>query len=398
MSHFTPSAFRRLLAIAATGALLASVAACGGSDEPKSTSSGSGSGTTQLAKDRLEAAYAGLYGEPQDDTPKPEAGKNVWAITYDLSLSFAQQFAAGAEEAGKSLDWNVKVFNAKSDPNEALAGIRAAIAAKADGIVVQSFDCDIVKSGVDQAIAAGIPVIGDQNKDCSPGKFSSVVPYFKGGYPGNDGTFAKWIAAWAKPAADWIAVKSNGSAKVIVVTETDAAATIYQAEGFNEELKEVCPGCEVVDTVEFTAPEIGSALQQKVQQSLLKNPDATAVANTVADYASTGGIAAAIKASGRAQKLLVTGGEGQAANVDLIRKDAGQQTATCQNNGWDAYTALDQLIRLFAGAQPAKSSGNGFVLVDTDNNMPPKGETCVPSHDGEPVDFAGMYEKIWQVG
>jgi len=122
----------------------------------------------QLAKDRLKAAYAGLYGEPQDDTPKPEAGKNVWVIAYDLSHLFAQQFVAGAKEAGKTLDWNVKVFNGKGDPNEALAGIRGAFATKADGMVIEAFDCDLVKSGVEQVLAAGVEVIGDLNKDCSP--------------------------------------------------------------------------------------------------------------------------------------------------------------------------------------------------------------------------------------
>lgn len=76
MSRLAPSTSRRLVAIATAGALLASAAACGSDEDPSSASSVSGSGATQLAENRLETAYAGFYGEPQADTPQPEAVKN----------------------------------------------------------------------------------------------------------------------------------------------------------------------------------------------------------------------------------------------------------------------------------------------------------------------------------
>ena len=395
MFNSTLRSLKRWLATAAAGALLVSAAACGSSEAAGESSSEPGSGATDLAKERLELAYAGVYGEPQADTPQPEAGKKVWVIAYDLSLTFAQEFVSGAEAAGETLGWEVKVFNSKADPNEALSGIRSAIAARADGIAIEAFDCDQIKSGVEEAIAAGIEIVGDLNQDCSPSLFGALTPYFPGVYPNNDGKFVGAAEAWARPAAAWAAVKTDGVGKIIVVAQTDYVITQSHTRGYVEELADVCPDCEIVDTVEFVGSEIPN-LQQKIQQSLLQHPEATVVANTVADFVSDLGIIPAIQASGRSDEILSTGGEGQAANLDIIRQDSGgQHTATCHSEVWGAYSAFDQLIRLFAGAEPSESSGQLIVLVDKDHNMPSEGESCTPMLNGVPVDFAGMYEKIW---
>lgn len=376
--------------------LMVVLAGCGSSTKNNDAGdSSAGEGVTQLAQDRLEMAYNGLFSEPQTDTPSPTPGKKVWVVVYDQSASFSQQHAEGARDAAKLLGWDVNIFDAKGDPNSALQGIRNAIAAKAEGIVLQFFDCNSIKSGVEQALAAGIKVVADQSVPCSPDIYSAATVYLTGGYPGNDGSFDGYFQAWNRPSADWIAVKSGGKAKVIVVSQTDAQVTLTQTKGFVDELAEVCPGCEVVDTVKFTTPDLGQGLQQKIAQSLLQHPDATAIANTMGDYAQTGGIAGAALASGRSNKLLLPGGEGQPANIGMIRNNQGQQTATCQNNAWNAYTAIDQLIRLFEGAKPATTSGNGFDLVDAEHNMPASGKGCSPMKDGKVLDFAGLYKKVW---
>ena len=400
MTNTTPGAMRRhcstlLLAVVTAASLAACGGTVGGGSGSGADAGASGGGATQLAKTRLDSMYKGFYGKPQSDTPKPPTGKNVWVLAYDLSQGFSERAAKASVDAGKTLNWNVHVFDAKGDPNTALQGIRGAIAAKADGLIVQIYDCSSVQSGLEQARAAGIKIVSDEGSDCAKPLFNANTPFTAGGYPGNDGTYKPWVTAWAKPNADWIAVKSKGSAKVIVVAETDASSTIIAVKGFREELAAACPGCKVVATVNIVGADVGTPLQQKIQQALLQHPDATAVANTIADYAQTGGIAAAVQASGRAGKLLLTGGEGAAPNMDLIRQNQGQDTATCQDLAWNAYADMDQLIRLFTGAPAATDSGMGFNIVDRQHNLPPKGSQCVPTQDGKPVDYAGMYKQIW---
>ncbi|MDH2416150.1 substrate-binding domain-containing protein [Nocardioides sp. CER19] len=388
------STLRQGCLVAAATLLATTLSACNSSGSGDANSTSGSNADTSKAQERLNAAYKGFYSEPQGDTPAAPTGKNVWVIPTDLSYGFSDDWAKASKDAGALLGWTIKTYDGKSDPNNVLQGIRSAIAAKADGIMIEVQDCDAIKSGLTEAKKAGIPVVGDQGQDCDPPLFSATTVFKNGGYEGNDGTAPKTLAAAFKPQADWVTVKSNGDAKIITIEETDSQAAIWQAQGVREELKDVCPGCKIVATVKYTVDQIPN-LQQMISQALLQHPEATAIINTVADFVQQYGLSGAVLSSGRADKLLVTGGEGTAPGLDLIRKDAGdQQTSTCTSNIWVAYTDIDQMIRLFAGAKPATDSGNGWVLIDKDHNLPKSG-ACVPQVDGKPIDPKALYTKIW---
>jgi ribose transport system substrate-binding protein len=299
-----------------------------------------------------------------------------------VAAEAADAFEAGAEKLG----WNATVVDGKFDPNLWLEGIRQAVAAQADGIWLIFFDCAPVRAGLEAAKRADIPVIASAGFDCNaddpdaPSLFTWETRYV-------EGTFPDFQAAWGEAQAYWTIANTDGQAKVLSFIETDLKGTLIIGEEFESTIRE-CADCEIVDTIEFTGRDFGPALQQKAEQALLANPDADVVYANY-DGPITAGIGAAVRASGR--DLRVIGGEGLPPNLELIQ-DGRQDVALGYVAGWEAYAALDALLRIHAGEKPTKQTGLGVQITDADHNLPPAGEPYDPE-----IDWQGLYERAWGV-
>ena len=375
--------------------LIAALTACGsssGSSAPQASDAKAAAGVA-LAKQRLDQLYAGFGKLPSPDSPPVAKGKTLELVPYDMSLSFSSLWAQRAKEAGKTLGWNVEITDGKSSPDNVVTAIRGAIARGVDGIGVQVYDCNLIQAALDDAIKAKIPVIADQGSDCTPSKFTHTVQYAPGVYPTNNGSLQGFLSSMGRSPADWLAVKSKGRAKIIELQAPDVKAGRVQAAGFESEIKQVCPNCQILESVSLPTTDSGPVIQQKVSAALIKHQDATAVVNTIGDYVMTSGEAAAIQASPNHAKLLVTGQEGVAPNMDMIRNGGPQQTASCQDNGWDAYTMMDDFNHLFNNMPPAVSSA-GITMVDKQHNLNPSG-ACIVQKDGKPLDYVGAFTDAW---
>ncbi|MGH3424455.1 MAG: sugar ABC transporter substrate-binding protein [Nocardioidaceae bacterium] len=103
-----------------------------------SACSGTGQGETKSASD-LDLTYAVItHGAPDDA---------FWSVVK-----------SGAERAGKDLDVKVE-YNSNPDVTQQAELIDTAVAKKVDGIVVSMANPDGLKKSVEDAVAAGIPVI-----------------------------------------------------------------------------------------------------------------------------------------------------------------------------------------------------------------------------------------------
>lgn len=366
------------------------LSACGSSD---STSGGGGSVSEEdLAKydATLEDWYKGTHrlptGEVNSDVP---SGKNIWVISTGQSIETSQEAAKAMQEAGDALGWDVTVFDGKFDSSRELTGIEQAIADGADGIVLLYVDCAPVKNGLQEAKDAGVKIVGIESQDCKPSLIDHVATYSGGA------SFPDWIKnSWGKAQADWVVAKTRGEAKVIIVEETDLFTTRLTADG-EEETINACPTCEVVDTVQFVGTEFGPPLQQKIEQSLNTHPEANALIASYDAVLTGGGGAAAVRSSGRNDDMFVMGGEGSSPGIQLIYNNAGMDACVGLNTGQEGYAAMDGLVRIFVGQDPAAEdvdTGVGNQACDIDHNLPPKGDIYEP-----PVDYAGGFQDLWGV-
>jgi ribose transport system substrate-binding protein len=370
------------------------VSACGESDssDPGPQSGSSDSKVVAAAKAAVEDNYAGTDRPLPDSSPPVQRGKTVWVIACSLTTDGCRGPAEGAAAAGKAIGWNMKLVDGKLDPSNYNAQIRAAIAAKADAVVLEAIDCGVVRGAIGDAKAAGIKIYGIASLDCDDrytggeAMFDAEVQY------GDFGTYGNFVEqGYARAVADYVIAKTDGKAKVIEVREEDILVVRHINDGF-EAAMERCGGCEVIKLPIAIPDLLQGKLQGKVSAALAKHPDANVVMAPF-DSGIALGIGAAVaqaKASGR--ELLLTGGEGQPANVRLLKEGTQDMIAgsPLHRSGW---AAIDGLNRLFAGEEQV-DSGIGWQTIDQSNPLPDGAEF----YDANPqyLDYQDTYRGIWQ--
>lgn len=380
-----------------------SIAACGGSSDSSSTTATSGggggdsstvsdSGGDPAAQKRLDELYEGTYKLPPKTAPRPQPDQHIWLISCAQSAAACANGINGAKEASEALGWTTTVVDTKGDPTVMLDAVRSAVAAKADGIFVYAIDCSLIKSGLEQAKAAGIPVVGAEAADCSdvdenaPSLFSYVTHYV------DNRSFPEFIQEWGAAQAAWDIAQLDGEAKVLDFKGNSSLTVLLTDKGFRDELA-TCEGCEIVDTVEFGVRDLGPPLQQKAEQALLEHPEANAV-QVPYDAVMSTGVVAALRASGNLAEMRIMGGEGDLANMDIIRADSGQDAVVGLPTEWEGWGAIDGLNRIMNG-EPTVESGIGLQVADDEHNMPPSGP-FVALRDGKPIPFADLYRKAFE--
>jgi ribose transport system substrate-binding protein len=397
--------------LTATGMVLAaavlaiSVLGCNSSSSHDPAPAASGSAATQgvasaapeadpailaYAQHQIDLAYAGTDRDPPTSATKPQRGKKVWIISPSQIGESASVATNAAKEAGELVGWKMTLFDAKGDPANFSAGIRQAIAAKADGIILHAIDCAWVKQALVEARAAKVKTLAYYALDCDDPSVKSE-PLYSGSvnFGSQFGDYASLTRAWGAVKADWIIVQTKGQAKAISFKEDELLVVKYIREGFEQELAK-CKTCEVVKTVDFTIPDFGPKLQQKAQGALLQHPEANAI-HVPYDTPMLLGIGGAVLESGRNDQLSVIAGEGFPSNVQLIRDNRGQDAANAFPAVWTGYAAVDSLNSVFHDQKP-QDSGIGYRLIDRDHNLPAPGKGYEASKD-----FRTAYKKAWGV-
>lgn len=386
---------RVVLALAA----LAAASACGssgsaspaGAAAPSSvgtSSAGAGGGSSASAA-ALARAYAGTVGTPPTTGLKPEPGRSVWIVSCGEQSVSCNTPTAAAVAAAKAVGWTSQVCDGKLNPAGWAACIRQGIAARPDAIMPVGLDCPVVQQSLVEAQKAGVKTIGIGGMDCSdvggPKVYDGTVQYLPG-MPA-----PAWWAGLGALRADYLIGRTNGHAKVLALSFSDAVWGPMQSDGFAKELA-TCSGCSIVKTLDIGNQDVVSgSLRTKFSTALLQNPTVNAISVPLDAWFTTG-LAQAISSSPRARDLTVVGTFGELPNIDLIRSGSTGETASAgfsaAQTGW---AGIDAAIRIFAGQTPVPA-GMGFQVVDKGHNLPAAGHGYTP-----PVDFEAAYKKIWGV-
>jgi ribose transport system substrate-binding protein len=383
---------RRFGALGLAGVTLCFMAACNSSPAaPPPPANANDAGYLAQAKAKTTQNYKGTNAMPDTTLRKPTPGKKVFVISGGESALSSSVPSDAAVEAAKVAGWQVQLYDEKLNPANGTTLINQAIAAGADGIILDATDCPLAKTALQAAKARNIKVVPIYGFDCNDPIFGAGGDALFSGFT-NYGAKAKDIdlftESYGADQADAIIAATNGTAKVILFNDTEFTVLKYTAKGFTDEMAK-CPGCSIATTVDFKAADLGPTLQQKAASVLLQHPEANAVKVPYTASALLG-IAAAVSASSKAGSLYVMGGEGFAPELDLIRAKKGVSAVNVIASDWVGWSAVDTLNSLFLGQQPA-DSGIGWTLADADHNIPTTG-AFVP-----PVDFKAAYKKAWGV-
>jgi ribose transport system substrate-binding protein len=389
---------RPWLVLAALGAV--ALSGCGSSSSSSTTEVASStvaaaSSTTGLsaAQAALAQAYAGSDRPLPSSSPKPQEGQTVWILSCSESAPGCAVPAAAAVAAGNALGWHMKVLDGKFDPATWNTLIRSAAASKPDALILDAVDCAATQASLAAAKQAGVKIFGFYSFDCND-KYTGGKPMFNASLNVGGSDYARFTEdTFAKAQAAYAVAKTHGKANIIQFYETDVAVAHHIGDGYDRWIKTWCPSC-TINKVPFTGADlISGKLQEKASAALTRYPTANVVA---APYDATillgiGPAVAAAKASGR--KIFLTGGEGLAPNITLIKKGV-QDFAAGVPTGWVGWASIDGVNRMLDG-QPQVDEGLGNGAVDATHNLPTK----TPYYDGNAKSqgYRAAYAKLWGV-
>lgn len=369
------------------------VAGCGGGSS-SSTSGGevtdqaAESGASKAAQQFADKWYKGSFTKPNlppvKNIPK---NQDIWIVTVGQTATSSVKSIHSVVEASKALGWKTHLYDGKFEQNEFISGMRAAIAARADAIYVYGIDCASIAAALEEAKAAGIPTISTQAVDCDAEGGDKL---FTHATTWSGKNVEEFFVTFGEAQAAWVA-QNQPEAKILNFVETDVRLLIRIGEGFEKGIDEYCPECEIVEEIQFTGAELGSKLQAKTEQAVLRAPDVTTISGSYDDPVNTA-IAPALKNAGKSEQIAVIGGEGSVPNIDLVY-EGSQAAGAGLDNFWEGDAAMDALIRVLAGEDPAlgEQNGLGVQLYDKEHNLPPKGEAfSVPD-----IDYKAAFYKAW---
>lgn len=303
--------------------------------------------------------------------PTPATGKTVYVVTCSSQGIGCVRAANGAKEAGAKLGWVVRVIDGKGDPATWNGAIQSAIAARADGIIIDAVPPMLVGDGLARAAEAKIPVVSIFNP--VPGTASPVFAFVRPDHNAQGVLMARWVD-----------VDSGGKANIIVVEDKEFPELNERVAGFKAEIAH-CSHCKIVGSVESTIGTMAQRLPGAVAAELMRQTEADYI---IAPFDSNAFfVSEGVRQAGKTGKIKVAGYEGDPQAIEAIR--AGTQAMTIANPAeWMGWQAIDEMNRAFGGVKAANVPV-AFRLID---------KTNVPDTKGwlGDLDFRARYLALWK--
>lgn len=376
---------RRLLSFAGPALLVALVVVGCGSSSSKTSNSASSpkaenvSAAVSAAKAAVQKASADITTWSGPESAPPIAkGKSFVVVPCSMAAEGCKRQADGFIEAAKVVGWQTKLIDPEGDPTKMNAAIEEAISLHVAGIYLVSVEPKTVSGPLAEARKDGIVVIdsgaGGPDSKPSPTGLNHEVSLHgpeQGEMIGN-----------------FIIADANGQANVAIVN-TAEAATVVERVNATKKVLDGCSGCKVVTEVNAPITSLGTELTARVKGMLQAHPEINYVWAGF-DSAAANIVQAAMEL-GLQEKVAVVSFNGDAQNLEYIRKGQALRADIGEGAEWAGWAAADDFNRFFNHVAAPANDGVPSKLL-TKENLPSKGHTF----EGE-YDFRKKYEQLWKV-
>jgi len=247
----------------------------------------------------------------------------------------------------------LNVVDAKGSVDEANKGFEQAIAQKADAIVFLALPPQLFQAQITRAKAAGIKVISAQTG--IPGKKDA----------GQDAEVSFDYVKVGEIIGAWMVADSKGKGKGLVVSSDDVPASQPQAQGTLNEVKRLCPQCDM-QMKDVQIPQWQTSIPQLFQTTVNSDPTRTYLLPLYDGQALPG--LGAIRTAGAGTKVQVGAFNATPGIVEQLKDPAsGLKLDVGGHNEWWAYACTDTIFRVLAGATPIENYHVGLRIFDTSN-------------------------------
>ncbi|MGI1660928.1 substrate-binding domain-containing protein [Palleronia sp. KMU-117] len=281
--------------------------------------------------------------------PAAAQDKTFALVQINQQALFFNQMNEGAQAAADAAGVNLVIFNANNDPAAQNSAIETYIQQGVDGLAVVAIDVNGIMPAVEQAAAAGIPVVA----------IDAILP--EGG-PQLAQIGVDNAAAGADLGAvfnEW--ATAAGGAKIGIVGALNSFIQNVRLDGFEGAISGT-PGVSVAGTVD--GQNVQDTALAAAENLMTANPDMTAIYAT-GEPALLGAVAA-VESQGRQADVKVFGWDLTASAIAGI--DAGYVEAVIQQDpaGMGA-AAVDALVTITGGGTVEKSISVPVTIVTKDN-------------------------------
>jgi ribose transport system substrate-binding protein len=365
---------KRVLAPAAAVAALIGVCAA----VAATTASWSGA---QANLNKYKAVPKFVAPGPAFDAKAKAGGKTIFVIPASSQIPFVSTIANHITRIGKMANVKTKVWQNQGQPSQWVQGMNAAIAQKANAIVLLAGnDPASLQPQIKAAKAKGIPTIVahlyDLKQKSAPNVGGVVnIPYNIAG----------------RLIADQAIVATKGKATALVVTINQVKSTVPMVAGIKSEFACYCKGCKLQFT-DVTIADVATKIQPNVQAALTANPNINYVI-CLYDSAEAPFASAAIRAAGRTGKVKISTFNGTPEIMKEVKKGDIVSADVGENLEWIGYAIVDQSMRIMGGLKAVPDEHVPVRLFDR-SNIAQAGSNFT---GGWGKSYISGYKKLWGV-
>lgn len=378
---------RRLprLLVAPVAALLVTVSACGSDTDSDQASSADSTASVSYASEQVQPYLDRAVSQPDLDPPIPvteplqtlPTGKKF--VFVQCGVAECAFLADQAKTAAGLVGAELTVIQAGDSAQGTADAFSSALDLRPDVIITAAIDPAVWTSQLNAIRDAKIPVVSWTIPDPTP---DGITVSFNG----SDG-----FAAAGRLMADYAIKDSGGKANAVVFYPPEYTTFKGLAEGFQQEMKDQCPGCSI-EVQTAPASEIGSQLPSRVVSYLQSHPDTDWVAMAFGSMLI--GVPQAMRAAGVGEDVKTISQAGGQVNFQYLKD--GLQTVDLSNDiRQEAWLAVDIASRLSTGQEvdpqtPGARTAQQFLTQEDITFDPAGGFSSYPG-------FEDYFKKLWGV-
>ncbi len=318
-------------------------------------------------------------GDPIDVTAL--AGELIVSIPIDAGLEFYQVGENAMQTIAEAAGLTYETFPTDGSPTSFQQAFAQAIAKDAGAILLNGPLPETLEPQIEEAAAAGIPVIPVHLSDQSE-PVLDITPYE---------AFAPFNLGAELSALYAVTDLGGEPVKALVLEASGTGPSDGMVQAIRDVLANQAPeGSEVVESLNIQVPEWATDIQPAVQSALLANPDINAVIpiyDSMALFAIPG-----IEQAAADRNLGVYSFNGTPAVLNLIQ-DGIMRSNVAESPDWVAYVNLDTAFRAMLGVPPIEKVSGPVRLIDASNVA----ETGNPPEAGLGFgdEFPSAYMQLW---
>jgi ribose transport system substrate-binding protein len=341
----------------------------------------------QMAKEYIAQASAPVTTWTGPTTgPKAQGKKLVIYVSADQKNGGASGVGDGTQEAAKAIGWDFRILDGQGSVPARSSALTQAIALKPDGIILGTIDAAEQAPIIEQAVAAGIKVVG-WHAGPGPGKIDAVPGVFT-----NITTDPNEVA---KASGLYAVVDSGGTAGVILFTDSIYAIATAKTNAEKAAI-EGCKGCKVLSIEDTPIGDLSNRMGQLTTSLLAKYGKAwtysIGVNDLYFDFAAPSLVSAGVDpASGYPRQIAA--GDGSVPAFQRIRQKQYQLATVAEPLHLHGWQCIDEMNRALAGQPPSGYVAHVHLFINANIDKDGGAQNIFDPGNG----YKDEYKKIWGV-